>query len=325
MPDCVLIVDDDRNILAAAKRLFLRDSEISVLMASSAGEAMTIVEGNTIPVIISDNFMPEKTGIEFLEWAKVASPDSVRILLTGSADFQVAINSINPGEVYRFITKPWNRNEFRTVVFDALDRHKVVKCLKTGDEAKLFSLVRTIELKDPYTRGHSERVARYALQIADGLHLPESEKINIRCGSLLHDCGKIGVPEAILNQPAALDGRQREMIQRHAQWSGEVARTAGLPTMVINIALHHHERYDGKGYPLGLSGLDIPKEARIVALADVYDALTSDRPYRKSLPHAKAIDHLRNEKNGSFDPALTDLFITTLENARKSQNEDVDR
>jgi response regulator RpfG family c-di-GMP phosphodiesterase len=314
MMDKILCVDDDPNILAAAERLFRRDHEIAVLTASSAAEAMKIVKENVVPVIISDNFMPETTGIEFLEWAKTFSPESVRILITGSADLQVAIHSINRGEVFRLITKPWDGKEFRTIVFDALDRHKVIACLKTGDEAKLLSLVRTIELKDPYIGGHSERVARYALQIADALQLPAGEKRDIKFGSLLHDCGKIGIPRAILNQPAPLDGPQRELIRQHVRWSGEVVKTAGLSAVVINIALYHHERFDGTGYPLGLSGLDIPREARIVALADVYDALTSDRPYRKSLSHAKVIEYLRDERGRCFDPALTNVFITTWGN-----------
>ncbi len=314
MTDGILIVDDDRNILEAVERLFRRDPGLAVFRASSAVEGMEIVKTNAIAVIISDNLMPGKSGVEFLEWAKTASPDSMRILLTGSADLRVAINSINRGEVFRFITKPWDRNEFRTIVFSALDRHRVIACLKTGDETKLLSLVRAIELKDPYIKGHSERVARYALQIADALRLTESEKQNIKSGSLLHDCGKIGIPEAILNQPSLLDAQQREIVQQHALWSGEVARTAGLPAMVVNIALHHHERFDGKGYPSGLAGLQIPRAARIVALADVYDALTSDRPYRKCLTHAKVIEYLRDEKSLSFDPELTDVFITTLEN-----------
>ncbi len=155
-------------------------------------------------------------------------------------------------------------------------------------------------------------MATYALQIADALHLPEDEKKNIKYGSLLHDCGKIGIPEAILNQPARLNVEQREMIKQHSRWSGEVATTAGLPAMVINIALYHHERYDGKGYPIGLAGSHIPREARIVALADVFDALTSDRPYRKSLSCGQAVEYLQSEKCKAFDPALTDIFIMTL-------------
>ncbi len=145
MADCILIVDDDPNILAAAKRLFHHDAGIYLLAASGAAEAMEIVKRDSPPVIISDNFMPEMTGIEFFEWAKTASPDSVRILLTGNADLRVAMNAINRGEVFRFITKPWDSNELRTIVSDALDRYKVIACLKTGDEGKLLSLVQTIE------------------------------------------------------------------------------------------------------------------------------------------------------------------------------------
>ncbi|HTY63247.1 MAG TPA: HD domain-containing phosphohydrolase [Acidobacteriota bacterium] len=314
--DQILVVDDDANILRAVERVFHGDADIEVLTATCAGEAMEIIARNPVPVVISDYTMPGVSGIEFLEWAKSAAPESMRILLTGCADLDVAINSINRGEVYRFISKPWNRTELRQLIREALQKHKVVKCLKSKNETSLLSLIRTIELKDPSTKGHSERVAGYALQLADALGISGEERMDFKYGGLIHDCGKIGVPEAVLNKPGELTAEQRELIKQHARWSGELAAMAGLNTRVVNIALYHHERFNGNGYPTGLAGSRIPREARIVALADVYDALASDRPYRKGLSHREIAEYFLNEKGTSFDPQLTDVFIGELERTR---------
>lgn len=325
MQQQVLFVDDDSNTLLAIKRVFRCDPDISVLTASSAHEAMQIIMANKVPVIISDHDMPNITGVEFLEWAKASTPDSIRILLTGRGDFGVAIDSINRCEVYRFISKPWNAEDLKGTIRDALQRYGLVACLKSNDEAQLLLLIRTIELKDPYTRGHSERVAGYALQIADALRMSGEEKKDIRFGSLLHDCGKIGVPESILNKPDHLTADDRRIVEKHARWSGEIAEMAGLHSRIVNIARHHHERYDGTGYPSGLAGLNIPQEARIVAIADFYDALASDRPYRRRLAHSKIIECLQKENGSSFDPILTNLFLNELERRRSGCNENPDR
>jgi putative two-component system response regulator len=320
----VLFVDDDLNVLEAMKRTFHGDGDIAVLTASNAHAAMQILKENCIPVIVSDHHMPGISGIEFLEWAKTEARDSMRILLTGSADFGVAVNSINRSEVYRFICKPWKAEELKATIRAALERHRMLTCLKSGDETTLLSLIRTIELKDPYIRGHSERVAGYASQIADALGASEEEKRDIRYGSLLHDCGKIGIPEAILNKPGRLNPEQRELLKQHSRWGGEIAITAGLHQRIVNIALHHHERFDGSGYPSGLAGFDIPMEARIVAVADVYDALASDRPYRKRLEHSRIIEFLLKERKTSFDPRLVDLLVAGLEQKRSDHDEDFD-
>jgi len=309
--DTVLFVDDEQNILNAVKRLFMSDT-IDVLTASTALEGMELMKLNTVAVIVSDNMMPEMNGIAFLEWTKTVSPDSVRILMTGYADLHSAIESINRGEVFRFVTKPWNDTELSQIVLDSIDRYKIVSSIKSADEAKLLSLAQTIELKDPYTKGHCERVAAYALMLADGMDLSDVMKKNIKYGSWLHDCGKIGVPEIILNKPSELDDEQFATMKKHSRWGADVAKTAQLPEPVVNIALYHHERFNGEGYPLGLKGINIPLEARVVAIADAFDAMTSDRPYRKKLSKEEAIAVITKSKSSSFDPALVDIFVSVL-------------
>jgi putative nucleotidyltransferase with HDIG domain len=309
--DFILIVDDEQNILNAVRRLFIADP-LTVLTASTAAEGMEMMKQHAVSVVVSDNMMPGMNGIEFLEWAKTFSPDSMRILMTGYADLHAAINAINRGGVLRFITKPWDDNELRQVVLDSIDKYKIISSIKSADEAKLLSLAQTIELKDPYTKGHCERVALYALMLADALVLPADMIRNIKYGCWLHDCGKIGVPEGILNKPGVLDSEQFEVIKHHSRWGADVARTAQLPEQVVNIALYHHERFNGEGYPMGLKGSNIPLEARIVAIADTYDAMTSDRPYRRKLSHEEAVEALREGKASAFDPELVDLFINNF-------------
>jgi len=319
MKEQVLFVDDDALVLQTMKRVFRNDPEIVVLTATTAREAMQIIRETEIAVIISDHDMPGMTGIEFLEWAKRTTPDSIRILLTGFADFGVAINSINRCEVYRFIGKPWDTKELKTIVREAMQKYNIVICLKSGQESKLLSLVRTIELKDPYTRGHSERVAEYSLHMADVLGLSPEERADLRFGGYIHDIGKIGISEAILNKRDGLTEEERAIIRQHSRWSGEVAEMAGLHSGIVNVALYHHERFDGRGYPGGLAGNEIPLLARIASIADVYDAMVLDRPYRKGMDHAAVLEYLRNERKRAFDPEIVDLFVLEMRKKKRGK------
>ena len=227
-PAKVLFLDDDRNVLKSLKRTFV-DDDLDILTSANGAEALEIVKSNDVSVIVSDNLMPGMNGVEFLHQAKHASPDSVRIMLTGHVDVEAAIQAINEGEVYKFITKPWDVEELRKVILQAIDRHDVVQSLRKGDEYSLLSLAQTIELKDPYTKGHSDRVAQYAMAIADALGMNDEFKENIKRGSWLHDCGKIGVPEAIINEPGPLTREQKAIMGKHPSWGADVARLAHLP------------------------------------------------------------------------------------------------
>ncbi|HEX8949801.1 MAG TPA: HD domain-containing phosphohydrolase [Dissulfurispiraceae bacterium] len=308
MNNTVLFVDDEAHILSSISRLFA-DSSISAITVSNAAEALEALASGEVSVIVSDNMMPGITGIELLQQAKAVSPESVRILITGHADLQSAVDAINKGEVYRFLTKPWDDEEFKSIVLNALDRHKIILSLKRADEATLLSLAQAIELKDPYTRGHCDRVARYAVRIAEALGLTKEEQEYVKYGSWLHDCGKIGVPESILNHKGPLSPEQMEIVRNHSRWGADIVRLAQLPDAVINIILYHHERFDGKGYPSGLKGKGIPLEARIATVADVYDALTSDRPYRSKVSHEKAKEFILSFSGQFFDPEIVETFV----------------
>ncbi|TAN42294.1 MAG: response regulator [Nitrospirae bacterium] len=307
----VLLVDDEEYVLHSLKRLLL-DEDYEVLTGVSGKEGLELLQGNEVAVIVSDHRMPEMTGVDFLEKARLISPDTVRIILTGYADVTAAIDAINRGGAYKFITKPWDQGDFMRVVSDAVRQYETVKALRSSDEGALLSLAQAVELKDPYTRGHCERVADYALIIAGSLGLPEELKKDIKHGSWLHDCGKIGVPDAILNFNGPLYKEQLELVKNHSRWGANMASLARLPQAAVNVILYHHERYDGCGYPAGLKGGDIPLEARIAAIADVYDALTSDRPYRLKMDELQARELMLSQKESHFDPKLMNIFFNEI-------------
>jgi response regulator RpfG family c-di-GMP phosphodiesterase len=303
----ILFVDDEQPVLNALGRVFA-ETDARCLFAGSADEAMRIVARETVWVVVSDNNMPGMSGIDFLAWLRGASPDTVRILLTAFADLATALAAINRSEAFRFVTKPWNNDELLDVVEEGLNRYLFLSSMRSGNEARYRSLAQTVELKDPYTRGHCDRVAEVACSLARAAGLPEPMIAHIRNGSILHDCGKIGVPEAILNFEGRLSPADFEVVKRHPGWGSEVALQARLPEVVVNVILYHHEQFAGGGYPSGLAGEAIPIEARIAAIADVYDALATDRPYRKGFPPERVLSILDEMTATHFDPVLMALF-----------------
>lgn len=311
MDDTVLLVDDEANILNALARLFL-DRDVRVLCAGNGEEALGIVRREPVAVVVADNLMPGMRGVELLSRVRQLSPDTVRVLLTGHADLATAIDAINRGEVFRFHVKPLADEEIVRTVEEGVQRYRVVRSLRHGDEAALRSIAQAIELKDPYTRGHCDRVAAFALKIAETLRLPEETQRAIKHGSWLHDCGKIGVPEAILNCPGKLSAADFEVVKKHPGWGAEVGRQANLHEEVINVILYHHERFDGRGYPTGAKGTEIPLEARIVAVADIFDAMSVDRPYAKGYDRAEAMRVMGVLRGAALDPQLVDIFLADL-------------
>jgi response regulator RpfG family c-di-GMP phosphodiesterase len=305
----VLFVDDEPSIRNAIERMYLERDDLRCLFASSGQVGLEIISREDVWVVVSDYLMPGMRGIEFLSKVKGVRPDTVRIMMTAYADLSIAIDAINKSEAYRFITKPWNNRELMDIVDESLMRYQLILSLRSEDETVYFSLAQTVELKDHYTKGHCDRVARYAVALARAAGVSDVMINDIKHGSWLHDCGKIGVPEGVLNFPGRLSDDDLETVQQHPRWGSEVARQARMSDTVINIILYHHERYDGKGYPSGLAAEQIPLEARIVAIADVFDALYSDRPYRKAYDFDRTIGIMREMTETHFDRQLMDLFL----------------
>ena len=309
--ETVLFVDDERSILSYTSTIFAHKG-LNVLTADCAEDALKIVNEQSVAVVVSDNEMPGMRGIELLSRIKEVSPHTVKIMMTASADLATALAAINSGEVFRFVLKPWKKTEMLLAVKDGLRRYRVLQAIKSEDEFILHSLAQTIELKDASTKGHCDRVATLALRIAEALDVPDDVQQEIKYGSWLHDCGKIGVPEAILNAERPLSAEEFKIVMQHPEWGCDVVRKANLSKTVQNIVLHHHERHDGKGYPHRLKGSDIPLEARIVSAADICDALIMDRPYRKGLDNKELIQTLTGMKGKNLDPVLVEVIFGLL-------------
>ena len=312
MKESVLFVDDNELTLEFIKELYSNCDDFHLLTAESAVEALQIIRGEEIAVVVSDNVMPVISGLDFLSSLKRISPDTVKILMSAYADLAIALAAINRSEVYRFILKPWKNEELIATVRDALKRYHLTLEMHRDNEDVLRSLAQTIELKDPLTKGHCDRVAVYAILIAERCGLSRIMQREIKYGSWLHDCGKIGVPELILNGPGGLSADQYETMKQHSHWGADVAAKANLSQMARNIIHYHHERYDGTGYPCGLKGEKIPQEARIVSVADVFDALTSERPYRHRFSRDETIKKMSAMSGESLDPKFVEIFLDIL-------------
>ncbi len=304
----VLFVDDEASVLHAVRQLFSDDADMRLLTASSGEEALEIVRKEDVWLVVSDNHLPGISGIELLERIRHISPTTGRILMTAHADLKTAIDAINISEAFRFIVKPWNNDELKNIVHEGLDRSVVVRELAHCEEGSISSIAQAIELKDPYTRGHCDRVAEYASTLAMKVGLPEECIVHVKYGGWLHDCGKIGVPEAVLNFPGSLDEPSLKIIHRHPLWGADVARQAGFHPDVVKMILYHHEKYDGSGYPYGLKAEEITIEARIVSIADVFDSLRTRRPYRAACTTDQIREIMREMSDTFFDPQLMELF-----------------
>lgn len=189
----------------------------------------------------------------------------------------------------------------------------------------VISFSRAVEAKDPYTSGHSDNVARLSVELASYLGLSKLEIEKAYIGARLHDIGKIGIPESTLNKTGTLTKDEYKLIKEHAYKGYEITQPIDSMIKISDIILHHHERYDGKGYPLGLSGEQIPFLARIIAIADAFDAMTSDRPYRKGIPYKDALEVIEQNKGTQFDPVLATRFVEMMKDNIDDDKADVEQ
>jgi putative nucleotidyltransferase with HDIG domain len=349
----VLFVDDEVNILRAVQRL-LRHESCRVLTASRGREALDLLANDAAQVVVSDQRMPEMNGVELLSVIRERHPDAVRMMLTGYTEMNVAVEAINQGEIYRLITKPWNDEELKATLRQAFDHYDLKseirrlnqvtreQNLKLQDmnrtlEAKvrdrtkqladknqelriayvqtIRALAEAVDAKDAYTRGHSERVGVYASKLGRELGLPREVIERIYISGLLHDVGKIGIPDRIITKPDRLTPEEYEEIKRHPEIGARILQPVAFLADVVACVRHHHEWFDGseRGYPSRLVGDRIPLPSRIILVADTLEAMTSDRPYRKGLPLEKVLEELRRFSGTQFDPTCVDAMLRLLE------------
>jgi putative nucleotidyltransferase with HDIG domain len=349
----VLFVDDEVNILKAIQRL-LRHEPINVLTASRPQEALDLLERSPAQVVVTDQRMPEMSGVDLLSNVRDRHSDMVRMMLTGYTEMNIAVEAINRGEIYRLITKPWNDDELKATLRQAFDHYDLKGEIKRLNEVTreqnfklqdmnknlegnvrdrtrqldqkntelrtayiqtIRALAEAIDAKDAYTRGHSERVAVYASRIARQLNMQRDIIERVYFAGLLHDVGKIGVPDAIITKPSRLNAEEYAEIKKHPEIGAKILEPVEFLHNIVPCVRHHHEWYDGsdRGYPDRLAADQIPLPSRVILVADTVEAMTSDRPYRKALPLEMVVDELRKYSGSQFDPVVVRAFLQLLE------------
>lgn len=202
-----------------------------------------------------------------------------------------------------------------------LEYQELLRHVKRGYMETIEALVNAIEAKDPYTRGHSERVIRYAVATAEEMGLPPEQVEEIRIGAVLHDIGKIGVPESVINKPGRLDDDEWQLMKDHPRTATKIIDSFNRSRDILLMIYHHHEMYDGSGYPTGLRGNDIPLAARILKVADAFEAMTSHRPYQKTKTLEQAVQELKEGSGTQFDPLVVSAFIRALQNRCEEESQ----
>ena len=325
-----LVVDDDPQVRNALVRL-IQAQGLACASAGSGVEALAHLEANgEVPVCISDIYMPEMDGVTFLREAVRLYPDMAVIMLTGVAEVNTAVECLQLGAL-DYISKPVLMEEVRARISKALEKRDLilqnrfyqqnlesrVRELDRRNKQSLINgvqmLVHALEAKDAYTSGHSVRVSRYAVRTAVLLGFTGDALEHIRLGGELHDIGKIGTREAVLNKPGPLTDEEFEHIKQHAPLGERILAPALLESpAVLRIVRSHHERIDGSGFPDRLAGEAIPQEARIVAVVDAFDAMTTNRAYRPSRSVDDAFAELRRCTGTHFDPDVVDAFLRAV-------------
>ena len=314
----VLFVDDEPKILKALSRA-CRGEAYDVATALCPQNALAILEEVPVSVVVSDQQMSGSTGTVFLSEVRRRFPATARILLTASTDMQVASDAIEHAGIFRLLAKPWDDAELREALRQALRERESAQPPRLEVRRAYLETVRAlaeaVDAKDPYTRGHSDRVAIYATRIATELGSEPELVEQIYLAGLLHDIGKIGIPDAILSKPGPLTRDEYAQIQRHPEIGARILEPVQFLSRIVPCVRHHHEWYDGSahGYPDRLRGVDIPYASRIILVADTVEAMTSDRPYRRGVPLDSVAKELARFRGTQFDPQVTDAFLAIYE------------
>lgn len=334
MADWIIVVDDDVANLKMAGHILSRNN-MRVTALKSGQALLDYIEGNTPDLILLDILMPEMDGFETLRRLKTleAGKDIPVIFLTANEDAESETMGLKLGAM-DFIKKPFVPEVLALRVRHIIDLIRLQRNLesevdkKTKENERLSlhviqTLADAIDAKDTYTNGHSVRVATYSKELAKRAGYSEKEQSEIYMMGLLHDVGKIGVPDAVINKPARLTDDEFELIKNHPVMGARILKNIKELPKLATGARWHHEKYDGTGYPDRLSGTDIPEEARIIAVADAYDAMTSHRSYRDVLPQGVVLEEIEKGKGTQFDPDFADIMIGMIrEDAGYTMRED---
>ncbi len=319
----IIAVDDEIGIIDSLK-VYLRD--YSITGVTDPQEAIEKVKNEHFDLMLLDYIMTPFHGDHVVEEIRKFNKDLYILLLTGHKDLAPPLETIKKLDIQGYCEKSDKFDQLLLLIESGLKSVEQMNIIKQineelADSKELLEksylesievLRKTVEVKDVYTRGHSDRVSEYSLLIGEKLNLPPEQMKTLKIGALFHDIGKIGIPDAILLKTDKLTDDEYSEIKNHPAIGAHILSNASIFADIIPIVKHHHERYDGKGYPARLAGEDIPYLARIVAVADTFDAMTSRRSYRQALDFDYTTNEIERCKGTQFDPAIADVFLEIL-------------
>lgn len=326
----LLVVDDEPEIRAVLRELLSERYECSV--AASAEDALRMLRDDHFTLIISDIMMPGMSGLEMIPHVNSLSPETLVVMISGVQTIESAIKALRAG-AFDYVMKPFDLRQVEVVVRRAIDYYELretkrryenhleelvgqrtkeldaaLESVEDAYRSTLKALAQALETRDAETHGHSERVVTFSLRLGVELNLKREQIKSLEFGSLLHDIGKIGVPDAILRKPAQLTVQEWENMRQHPLHGQNILRDIQFLEGAARVVAQHHEKWDGSGYPLGLKAEEIDLNARIFAVADAFDAMISDRVYRAGRSYAEASAELDRCAGQHFDPMVVDAF-----------------
>ncbi len=328
MTSTILIVDDEYSGRETLQSI-LEGEGYDLIMAENGPQAIAQAKSILPDVILLDVMMPGMTGFEVCE--KIRNDPQVAeipiIILTALDDRDSLLRGLKAG-ADDFISKPFDRFELRArlIGITRLNRYQKLlqerenlrnanKRLSDAYEATIEGWSHAMDLRDRETEGHSRRVTELSIKLAQAMGMSEEQIVHLRHGALLHDMGKIGIPNSILHKPADLTEQEWAIMRQHPRFAFDMLNSIEYLREALEIPYFHHEKWDGTGYPQGLKGEQIPIAARIFAVADVWDALTSDRPYRPAWPREAALNYIQEQSGKHFDPQVVELFFKVMQQA----------
>lgn len=326
----ILIVDDEPEITAILSDLFYGKYDCTT--AGSAEEALERLAGGNYELVVSDITMPGMSGLDMIPHVRSTSPNTVVVMISGMQTVESAIEALRLG-AFDYVMKPFDLRQVEAVVTRALEHQNLIvakqryedhleelveqrtaeldqalNSLEDAYRSTLKALTAALETRDLETHGHSERVVSYSMRLGREYGLDNERLKSLEFGSLLHDIGKIGVPDLILRKPAKLTSEEWVLMREHPVHGQQILRGIKFLEGAARVVAQHHEKWDGSGYPLGLSADDIDICARIFSVADAFDAITSDRVYRKGKPYEAAAQELDEWAGKQFDPKVVEAF-----------------
>jgi putative two-component system response regulator len=338
----VLVVDDEPYVREILRR-WLEEEGYRCAQAANAEEALEALRADDYHLLISDIRMPGLSGLELLVRIRAQLPDVAVIMVTAVDDRSTAVTALELG-AYGYVIKPFGRNEVLINIANALERRRLDLAgrdyqqlleeevrqrtaeIQRREEEISLRLISAAAFRNEETGSHIRRMGLYAELLASALTWRREEIEAIRLAAPMHDVGKIGIPDTILLKPGELTTREFQIIKTHTQIGAHILEGSRIPLLGLakEIALSHHEKWDGSGYPRGLKGDAIPASGRLVAVVDVYDALVHDRVYRPALSESEAVDIMRDGRGSHLDPRFLDTFLDLLPEIRRIQEQVAD-